>query len=140
VLHLGVRGYDLVRLHSEQQRLDAAIEQAARIALPDVERIEDARAQVEQRLSGAGNADPNGLLTQLAAVAGALAAAPGPKLESLGWRERSLELQLVAPTTDSIARFAQGINQRGLSADVASTTNSEKGVEAQVRIAAGTHK
>ena len=78
--------------------------------------------------------------TQLAAVAGALAAAPGPKLESLGWRERSLELQLVAPNTDSIARFAQGINQRGLSADVASTTNSEKGVEAQVRIAAGAHK
>ncbi len=139
-LHIGVRGYDLVRLHGEQPRLDAAIEQAAHIALPGVERIEDARAQVEQRLSGAGNADPNGFLTQLAAVAGALAAAPGPKLESLGWRERSLELQLVAPTTDSIARFAQGINQRGLSADVASTTNSEKGVEAQVRIAAGAHK
>jgi general secretion pathway protein L len=139
-LHVGVRGYDLVRLYGEQQRLDAAIEQAAHIALPGVQRIEDARAQVEQRLAGAGSADPDGFLTQLAAVAGALAAAPGPKLESLGWRERSLELQLVAPTTDSIARFAQGINSRGLSADVASTTNSEKGVEAQVRIAAGAHK
>ena len=135
-LHLGVRGYDLVRLHAEQRRLDAAIEQAARIALPDVERIEDARAQVEQRLAGAGSADPNGLLARLAVVGGALTGSPGPKLESLGWRERTLELQVVAPNTDSIARFAQAVNERGLAADVASTTNSENGVEAQVRIAA----
>ena len=112
----------------------SAIEQAARIALPDAERIEDARAQVEQRLAGAGGGDPAGLLAQLAAVGGALAGAPGPKLESLGWRERTLELQIVAANTDAIARFAQGINARGLSADVASTTNSDKGIEAQVKI------
>jgi general secretion pathway protein L len=140
VLHLGVRGYDLVRLNAEQRRLDAAIEQAARIALPDVERIEDARVQVEQRLAGAGSGEPDGLLAQLAAVGGALAGAPGPKLESLGWRERTLELQVVAANTDAIARFAQGVNARGLTADVASTTSSEKGVEAQVRIAAGTRR
>jgi general secretion pathway protein L len=136
-LHIGVRGYDLVRLSSEQRRLDAAIEQAARVALPDVERIQDARAQVEQRLGGGGAGDPDGLLAQLAAVGGALAGAPGPKLESLGFRERTLELSVVAPNTDSIARFAQGVSQRGLAADVASTSNSEKGIEAQIRIAPG---
>lgn len=136
-LHLGVRGYDLVRLYGEEQRLDAAIEQAARIALPGAERIEDARAQVEQRLQGAGSGDPSGLLSQLAAVGGALAGSPGPKLESLGWRERKLELHIVAPDTDAIARFAQGVNARGLKADVASTTSSEKGIEARVLVAAG---
>jgi general secretion pathway protein L len=136
-LHLGVRGYDLVRLWGEERRLDAAIEQAARIALPGAERIEDARAQVEQRLAGAGSGDPAGLLAQLAAVGGALAGAPGPRLESLGWRDRTLELQLVAPNTDSIARFAQGVTARGLDADVASTTNSEDGVEARVLVGTG---
>jgi general secretion pathway protein L len=136
-LHLGVRGYDLVRLWGEERRLDAAIEQAARIALPGAERIEDARAQVEQRLAGAGSGDPAGLLAQLAAVGGALAGAPGPRLESLGWRERTLELQLVAPDTDSIARFAQGVTARGLEADVASTTNGEGGVEARVVVGTG---
>ena len=59
-LHIGVRGYDLIRLRAEEQRLDAAIEQAVRIALPDVERIVDARAQIEQRLAGGGAADPAG--------------------------------------------------------------------------------
>ena len=137
VLHLGVRGYDLVRLNAEQARLDAAIEQAARIALPDVERIEDARAQVAQRLAGGGPGDADGLLAQLAAVGGALAGAPGPTVESLGWRDRSLELQMQAPNTDALTRFAQALNARGLTADVASTTPSETGVQAQVRIAVG---
>ena len=43
----------------------------------------------------------------------------------------------MAANTDAIARFTQGVTARGMSADVASTTNSEKGVEAQVKISAG---
>jgi len=136
-LHLGVRGYDLISLSSEQRRLDTAIEQAARIALPDVTQIDDARAQIQQRLAGGGAADAGGLLAQLAAVGGALAGAPGPTVESLGWRERSLELQVAAANQEAIARFAQAVNARGLTADVASTTPSDKGIEAQVRISAG---
>jgi len=136
-LHVGVRAYDLVSLHTEQRRLDTAIEQAARVAMPDVERIEDARVQVEQRLRGAGANDPHGLLTQLAAVGGALAGAPGPKLESFSWRDHALDLSLNAPNTDSIARFAQGIGERGLAADVTSTSNNEQGIQAKVRIGAG---
>jgi type II secretory pathway component PulL len=133
---VGVRGYDLVRLNAEQSRLDAAIEQAARIALPGVERIEDARAQVAQRLAGGGAADPEGLLAVLAAVGGALAGSPGPSVESLGWRDRSLELQMAAPNTDSFARFSQAITARGLAADVASAVPTDKGVQAQVRVSA----
>lgn len=136
-LHVGGRGYDLVRLHGEQSRLDNEIEQAARIALPGIERFDDARLQVERRLAGAGAADPAGFLGQLGAVAGALASAPGPKLQSLGWRDHSLELQVSAPNTDVVARFVQGVNERGLSADVASTTNGESGIEAKLVIVAG---
>ena len=136
-LHVGGRGYDLVRLHAEQSRLEAEIDQAARIALPGVERIDDARAQVEQRLAGGGAADPAGLLGQLAVVAGALAGAPGPKLQSFGWRDHALELQVTAPSTDVVARFVEGVNTRGLAADVASTTNGEDGIEAKLQVSAG---
>lgn len=137
LLHVGVRGYDLIRLNSEQQRLDAAIEQAARIALPDAERIHDARAQVAQRLAGGGAGDPEGLLARLSAVGGALAGAPGPAVDSLGWRDRSLELGITAPDSDALTRFAQALVARGLAADVASTARSENGIQAQVKIAAG---
>lgn len=137
LLYVGVNAYDLVRLHNEEQRLDAAIEQVVGIAMPGVERIGDARAQVEQRLAGGGADDQGGLLAQLAAVGGAMAGSPGPQVESLGWRERSLELQMLAPDTDTLTRFAQALQARGLRADVASTTHGEKGVQAQVRIAMG---
>jgi len=136
-LHVGVRGYDLIRLRAEEQRLDASIEQAARIAMPDVERIVDARAQIEQRLAGGGTADPQGLLVRLAAVGGAMGGASGPTIESLGWRNGSLQLQMIAADTDALARFAQALTARGLTADVESTTPGEKGVSAQINITTG---
>jgi general secretion pathway protein L len=136
-LHIGVRGYDLIRLRAEEQRLDAAIEQAVRIAMPDVERIVDARAQIEQRLAGGGAADPQGLLARLAAVGGAMSGATGPTLESLGWRNGSLQLQMIAADTDTLARFAQALTARGLTADVESTTPGEKGVSAQINVTTG---
>lgn len=136
-LHIGVRGYDLIRLRAEDQRLDAAIEQAVRIAMPDVERIVDARAQIEQRLAGGGAADPQGLLARLAAVGGAMSGATGPRLESLGWRNGSLQLHMIAADTDTLARFAQALTARGLTADVESTTPGEKGVSAQINVTTG---
>ena len=136
-LHIGVRGYDLVRFRAEEQRLDAAIEQAARIAMPDVERIVDARAQIEQRLAGGGTADPQGLLARLAVVGGAMGGNAAPTLESLGWRNGSLQLQMIAADTDALARFAQALTARGLTADVESTTSNEKGVSAQINVTTG---
>ncbi len=136
-LHVGMRGYDLIRLRAEEQRLDAAIEQAVRIAMPDVERIVDARAQIEQRLAGGGATDPQGLLARLAAVGGAMSGATGPTIESLGWRNGSLQLQMIAADTDTLARFAQALTARGLTADVESTTPGEKGVSAQINVTTG---
>ena len=136
-LHVGVHAYDLTRLRAEEKRLDAAIEQAVRIALPDVERVVDARAQIGQRLAGASADDPDGLLARLAAIGAAMTGAPGPTIEALGWRNRSLELSLSAPDTDAIARFAQALSARGLVADVASTTPGEKGVAARINITTG---
>lgn len=136
-LHIGVRGYDLIRLRAEEQRLDVSVEQAVRIALPDVERIVDARAQIEQRLAGGGAADPQGLLARLAAVGGAMSGATGPTIESLGWRNGSLQLQMIAADTDALARFAQALTARGLTADVESTTPGENGVSAQINVTTG---
>ncbi|MFZ2509291.1 MAG: type II secretion system protein GspL [Steroidobacteraceae bacterium] len=135
-LHVGVRGFELLRLHAEEQRLDAAIEQAVRTALPDVGRIVDPRAQIEQRLAGGGAADPAGLLARLSAVGGALTGAGGPAIESLGWRNGSLQLQMTAPDTSAFVRFAQALTARGLAADVESTQPRDAGVVAQINITA----
>ncbi|MBM5811378.1 MAG: hypothetical protein FJ191_05350 [Gammaproteobacteria bacterium] len=137
VLHVGVRGWELVQLRAEEQRLDAAIEQAAHIALPEVERIVDARAQIGQRLAGAGAADADGLLARLASVGGALQTVPGPRLATLGWRDRVLELQVIAADTTLLGRFAEALGAQGLSTEVRSTTPQADQVLAQVAIARG---
>jgi hypothetical protein len=77
------------------------------------------------------------LLAQLAAVGGALAGSPGPTVQTLAWRDRALDLQMTASSTDAFARFAQAIAARGLAADVASTQPTDQGVQARVRIHAG---
>lgn len=136
-LHIGMRSFELVRLHMEEQRLDAAIEQAARIAMPDVERIVDVRAQIEQRLAGGGAADPAGLLARLALVGSAMSGGTSATIESLGWRNGSLQLQMLAADTDALARFAQALTARGLTADVESTTPGDKGVSAQISVTTG---
>ena len=92
--------------------------------------------QIEQRLAGGGAADPQGLLARLAVVGGAMGGTAAPTLESLGWRNGSLQLQMVAADTDALARFAQALTARGLNADVESTTSSEKGVSAQINVTA----
>ena len=102
--------------------------------MPDVERIVDVRAQIEQRLAGGGTTDPAGLLARLAAVGGAMSGGGSPTIESLGWRNGSLQLQMVAADTDALARFAQALTARGLSADVESTTPGDKGVTAQINV------
>lgn len=134
-LHVGMRGWELVQLRAAEQRLDAAIEQAAHIALPEVERIVDARAQISQRLAGAGGTDADGLLSRLATVGGALHSVPGPRFEALGWRDRVLELQLVAADTTMLGRFADALGAQGANAEVRSTTPRANAVLAQVAIA-----
>jgi general secretion pathway protein L len=136
-LHAGVRGYELIGLRAEEQRLDAAIDQAARLALPDVERIVDVRAQIGQRLAGGGTHDPEGLLPRLAAVGGALASVPGPRLETLGWRDRVLDLQLVAADTALLGRFAEALGAQGLRAEVRSTTPQADAILGQIAVAGG---
>ena len=66
-----------------------------------------------------------------------MSGATGPTIESLGWRNGSLQLQMIAADTDALARFAQALTARGLTADVESTTPGEKGVSAQINVTTG---
>ncbi len=137
VLHFGVRGYDLISLGAEEARLDAAIEQGFRIALPEAERMVDARAQISQRLAGSGAGDPNGLLARLAAVSPAFSATQEARINSLGWRSGQLDLRVGAPSTEVLARLSEDISRTGLKSEVQSTSQREGGVDAQLLVSAG---
>jgi len=134
VLHVGVKVFELVRLGSEERRLDAEIEQTFRVAMPGVERIVDPRLQMQQRLGGAGAADPAGLLGRLDGVAQTFSAVPGARLRSLGWRDGKMDMRVLAPSGDLLGQLAQAAGQRGMAFDVQSTSPREGGVEGTVTV------
>lgn len=136
LVHVGVQLYDLVTTRIEEKRTDGAIAEAFRVAMPDVERMVDPRAQMQQRLGGGANADPSGLLGRLGGLAQAFGAVQGARLQSLGWRDRKLDLRLSAPSGEVLTELSRAATQAGLAFEVQSTTPREGGVEGVVSVTA----
>lgn len=130
----GTSLYELVRLGAEERRVDAAIEETFRVAMPDVATMVDPRQQMSQRLGGTAGADPAGLLGRLDVLAQAVAGIPGVQIRSLGWRDRMLDLRIAAPASETLTELARAVGQRGLGFDVQSTLPREGGVDGMVSI------
>lgn len=137
LVHSGAGLYDIIRQRVEEKRLDAAIEQTFRVAMPGVERIVDPRAQMQQRLGGTAGADPAGLLGRLDPLAQAMATVSGVRIQSLGWRDRNLDLRISAPSGQVLTELERAASQRGLSFNVQSTQPREGGVDGLVTITPG---
>ena len=137
VVHSGAGLYDIITQRIEEKRLDAAIEQTFRVAMPGVERIVDPRRQMQQRLGGTAGADPAGLLRRLDPLSQAMTAVPGVRIRSLGWRDRNLDLRVSAPSGDLLTELERAAGQRGISFKVQSTQPHEGGVDGLVSVSLG---
>lgn len=133
LVHVGAQVYDLVRLGMEERRLDADIAETFKVAMPGVERMVDPRVQMQQRLGGVA-ADPEGLLARLDGLAQAVSSVQGVRLRTLGWRERTLDLRLSAPSGDALSEVSRAAGERGLPFEVQSTVPREGGVDGVVTI------
>ena len=134
VVHVGAQVYDLVRLGIAERRLDAAIAETFRVAMPGAEISGYPRAQMQERLGGTAAADPAGLLGRLDGVSQAFTAVSGARIRSLGWRDRKLDMRISAPSGDVLTELARAAGQRGLSFDVQSTLPREGGVDGLVSV------
>jgi general secretion pathway protein L len=135
VVHVGSQAWQYFSLVAQEHRLDTSIAETFKVAMPGVERIVDPRRQMAQRLGGTGSDDPGSLLARLDRLAPAFASVPGVRIESLGWRDRKLDLRVVAPSGDVLAQLSRMAGQQGLSFDVQSTLPRDGGVEGVVTIA-----
>jgi general secretion pathway protein L len=136
VVHVGAQVHDLVRLGTEERRLDAAIEETFRVAMPGVENSGYPRAQMQERLGSTAGADPAGLLGRLDGIAQAFTTVPGAKIQSLGWRDRKLDMRISAPSGDVLTELARAAGQHGLSFEVQSTLPREAGVDGLISVQA----
>jgi general secretion pathway protein L len=90
--------------------------------------------EVQQRLgaaaTGAGGED---FLSTLAAVSAARD--PAMHIDALSYRNRILDLQLVAPSVPALDEFARGVKQtKRFDAEIQAANQNDKGTEGRVRI------
>jgi general secretion pathway protein L len=134
LVHAGSQAWELVRAGMEERRLDAAMADTFHVAMPETELAGDPRQQMQQRLGGTANADPSGLLGRLDGLAQVFTTVPGVRIQSLGWRDRRLDVRISAPSGEALAALKQAAGQRGLLFDVQSTLPREGGVDGLVSV------
>jgi general secretion pathway protein L len=131
----------MIRIHQanhETQALDTQISQIFQQVMPS-EKILDPRRQMQSRLdrirhSGAG---PEYFLHALEVLSGAISTAPNTRIDSLSYREQSLDLRVTAPSLTALSQLSQQVSRQGLAADIQSSQPVAGGVDAhlQVRVA-----
>ncbi len=126
------------RLVAENARLQGEIEAVFRTAFPDVRRIVNPRAQMQQRLRALRDQQRGGggFLELLAATAAPLAANPKLLVNSLVYRRGRLDLDVEATQLQSLDALQVAIARgSGISASVESAKSEQERVRGRVRVA-----
>ncbi len=131
------RGIELHRVSNFNSELAQAIEQVYRDTFPQARRVEDARVQMGQKLRAlqAGGAGSSGFLDTLSAIAPALTAQSGLKVEGIEYRDRLLVLRVQGRDLQQLDQLKQAIESRGVGeAEIQSVNQAATGVTAQLKI------
>jgi general secretion pathway protein L len=137
LVHVAAQALQWRHAQREAAALDAQIAEVFASTMPS-EQLHDARRQMQARLdrirkSGAG---PQYFLRSLQALSGAVAQTPKTSIDSLSYRELSMDMKVSAPNLGAISQLSQYVGKQGLSADIQSSTPGANGVEAHLQIRA----
>lgn len=132
-LHIVGKAAQLHFLKTREHQVDASIRDQVRTALPGEPNPLDARKRMEQRLAVARGAG-SGLLPALQALAQAGAVAPGTSLQSVNFKNGSVEMKLSAPDASSLDHLSQALRSNGWQADLLGGTNSGQGYEGRIQV------
>ncbi len=110
------------RAKHESAALDSEISQVFATAMP-TDRITDPRRQMQDRLdrirkSGAG---PQYFLRALQTLSAALASTPKTTINSLSYRDQSMEMTVNAPSLAALSQLSQLVAKEGLAAEIQSS-------------------
>jgi hypothetical protein len=109
------------------------------------DKMVDPRRQMQAQLdrirrSGAG---PQYFLHTLQVLGGAMAASPKATIESMSYRERSLDIKVTAPDLAALSKISQFVGKQGLTGEIQSSTPTAAGIQANMQFrspGAGAHK
>jgi general secretion pathway protein L len=137
-LHAAGSAAELFALSHTEHRLDGAIDDTFRAAMPGEHNTQNARRRMEQRLAQIqSDGDSAGLLGALSALAQASASVPGFHVQALSFREGSLELRLAAANAEALDHITQSLRSNGWQADLTSGNAAASGYEGRIVIKRG---
>jgi general secretion pathway protein L len=133
--HVLAGALQIHQANHETAALDAQIAQLFSQVMP-AERMQDPRRQMESRLerirrSGAG---PEYFLRTLQALSGAVTATPKTNIDTLSYREQSLDMKVTAPSVAALSQLSQLVSKQGLTAEIQSSTPVGSAVEAHMQV------
>jgi len=137
-VHLGVKGWQLVKYQKEEAQLDAAISEVYQQAMPGVPLPDPskARKQMESRLMAlrGGGSGHTGLMAALSTLGEAINQIPGTNIEAISYRDNTTDLRVLTPTVDALDRIKQAAGQRGVSAEIQSASPRDSKTEARMQL------
>jgi len=136
---IATAGADAWRLKRESAALEAEIREAASFTFPGVDPGRDLRELVDARLKGDGGAASGAasrqFLETLRTVAAAVAKTGNASIEGLNYRAGVLELQVRAPSADSLDSIRKLVAEAGkLKAEIQSSNAAGDEIQGRIRI------
>ena len=140
---LAVVGVDLALDYAELGAREAQLRERMQTifgqAFPDVQEVQDPRAQMAARLrslrdGGDGGAD---FAELLARAGGVLAEDSDARLTGLTWRGATLELEIAADELQVLDRVQRGFTEAGLGAELRGADRGADGIDGRITVTEG---
>lgn len=128
---------EYVQLSNESGLLDQQIKQVFRQSLPDVKRIVNPKAQMQQRLSSLKSSSQhgkNGFFTYLSNTVKALGSDSSIILKGISFRNNHMDIELGISDLQALEKLKTSISQTGSKVDIKSAAVQGKTVSARLRI------
>ena len=135
LIHVAAQAVQFRQAKHDTALLDTEIAQVFSSAMPS-DPMQDPRRQMQSRLdrlrhSGPG---PQHFLRTLQTLSGALAETPKTIIDSMSYREESLDMKVTAPSLAVLSQLSQVMGKQGLTADIQSSVPVAAGVEAHLQV------
>ncbi|MDP9064416.1 MAG: type II secretion system protein GspL [Pseudomonadota bacterium] len=139
--HVAAEAIQLRQARHETAALDAQIAEVFASAMPSAE-MHEPRRQMQARLerirhSGPG---PQHFLRTLQALGTALGASPKTRIDSMSYRQDTLDMKVSSPSLAALSQVSQTLRGQGLAAEIQSSTPAGGGVDAHLQVRAADAK
>lgn len=141
IIHVSAQAYQWRQAKRETAALDSEIAQVFSTAMP-TDQMQNPRRQMQTRLERLrhGGPGPEHFLRTLQTLSGAVAGSPKTTIDSMNYREQSLDMKVMAPSLAALSQLSQAVGKQGLTAEIRSSTPAASGVEAHLQVREQTSK